>query len=87
VGDRKDMAVVGLPCEVDALACLNDEVLVRVEDGLLDGGRVNEVADFRHTWVDHGHQVRHNEVVEEDMNSLMAEDHDAGVAHTMDRNV
>jgi hypothetical protein len=70
-----------LPYEVDASAYLGDEVLAMVGEDLLDGGKVGEGGGYHHTSEHRDLQVRHNEMVGEDTDSLV-EDRDAKAAHT-----
>ena len=70
-----------LPYDVDALAYPGGGVLTMVGGELLDDGKMDEVGDCHHTWVHRDLRVRHNEVVAEDMNTLV-EDHDAVAVHT-----
>jgi len=80
-----DKVAAVLPYEVDASAYLGDVVLEMVEEVLLDDGKMDGVENCRHTWLYRDLQTRHNEMVGEDINSLM-EGHDAEPGRTKNQN-
>lgn len=80
-----DKVAVVLPYGEDALAYPDDAVLTLAEAVLLDDGRMDETKDCRHTWLDRDLPVHHNEVVEENTNSLV-DVHDTEAVHRKDRN-
>lgn len=74
-----DNVEVVLPYDEDALAYL-DEVQALAEGGL-DDGKLDEAGGCHHTWLHRDLRVRHNSVVEEDMDSLV-EDHGVEAVRT-----